>query len=175
VQIIKQKVSGNLIVDGEFAAVMLGSDDCADFVYLAYALITQGTENHILPSLLLDDWGNEIRRLKLYQWIRKEGDRFPRAEVFGLDLTGGQIQHFLRDIELSVRFPVYAWRSDDSPVSTALLVSAILLEEPGLSSPQSVEPPPGFSFPLRNGRLNWWKVGARPESLDFLYRGPVDS
>jgi hypothetical protein len=174
VQIIKQKISGNLIVDGELAAVMLSSEDCPDFVYLAYALITQGTENHILPSLLLDDWGNEIRRLRLYQWIRKEGDRFPRAEVFGLDLAGGQIQHFLRDIELFARFPVYAWRSDDSPMSSILPVSAILLEEPGVSSPQLAEPPPGISFPLRNGRVNWWKVGTRPNSLGFLQRGSVD-
>ncbi|MFO7661951.1 MAG: hypothetical protein R6X18_05095 [Chloroflexota bacterium] len=172
---IKQRVPGVLIADGELTALMLGHEQSPQSVDLAFALVTQGVESHILPSLLLDDWGNEIKELKLYQWIHENGDRFPRAEVFGMDPAGNAIQYFLRDIDLVARFPVYALLSEDSSGTSALPLRAILLEEAGLVSPQSAEPPPGTSFPLRKGQVEWWKVGGSSKGLDFIQHEPSDS
>jgi hypothetical protein len=79
--IVKQSIPGRLIIDGDNAALILGDPNEGARVYLAYALITQGPENRILPSFVLDDWGNEIRDLQLYEWIRANALQYPRAEV----------------------------------------------------------------------------------------------
>jgi hypothetical protein len=175
VNIIRHRVPGVLIADGELTVLVLGPEHSPQAIDLAFALITQGVENQILPSLLLDDWGNEIKDLKLYRWIHENGDRFPRAEIFGMDPAGNAVQCFLRDIDLVASFPVYALLSEDSSGKSALPLRAILLEEVGLAFPQSAEPPPGTSFPLRKGQVDWWKVGDPPNSLDFIQREPHDS
>lgn len=165
--IITQPIPGTLIVDGEKVALRLGEPEAADHVYLAYALVTQGPEYHILPSILLDDWGNEIGSLRLYAWIRENGLRFPRAEVFGESPAGAPAQYFLRDLELFGRFPVYAFRDADAPATAGTLVRDVLLPEAAATEPRPTEPPQEITSPLREGQLRWWRVNTSQAGLGF--------
>jgi hypothetical protein len=166
VKIIRQPVAGKLLTDGDKAALLLGEPESEDQVYLAYALVTQGPGYQLLPASLLDDWGNEIDKLALYHWIRENGLRFPRAEVFGYSPTGKNEQYFLRDLELFARYPVYAFAESDAPVTSGLRLQAILLPEPGADA-QPIDPPDEVDSPLREARVSWWRV--RPEQADLAF------
>ena len=68
--IIKELVHGKLVGEEDSLMLRLDDQDIGDRVYLAYALVTQGPGHHVLPSVLLDDWGNEIEQMRLYEWIK---------------------------------------------------------------------------------------------------------
>lgn len=169
-KIIKDPTSGTLLADGDLTALRLGLPDSETLVYLSYALITQGPGHQILPSVLLDDWGKEIRHLELYRWIEDNGQRFPRAEVFGTDPGGAQVQYFLRDLELLARYPLYAFAEKDAMPSSAVPIRAILLPDDAVDEPQRAGPPGDLKFPLRRASIEWWRVNARQTDLGFLRR-----
>lgn len=166
--IIKEPIPGSLIIDGEKVALRLGEPETADRVYLAYALVTQGPEYQILPSVLLDDWGNEVGSLALYAWIKDNGLRFPRAEVFGESPAGAPAQYFLRDLELLGQFPVYAFTESDAPASSGVMVRDVLVPDAAASAPQPTEAPENVAPPLREGQLHWWRVNPRQAGLSFI-------
>jgi hypothetical protein len=146
----------------------LNAPDEPERVYLAYALVTQGPELQLLPSVLLDDWGNEVRDLALYDWIANNGLHFPRAEVFGESPTGAAAQYFIRDLELFGRFPVYAFATPDAPAAEGLLLRAILLPDASITAPQPVEPPDEAGDLLRRSQVEWWRVASDETGLGFL-------
>ncbi len=157
--IIKEAVHGELVPFGDGLALRLDSHNGAKMVYLAYALVTQGPELRILPSMLLDDWGTEIGGLRLYQWIEDNGLRFPRAEVFGKDPGGNSVQYFVRDLELFGKFPVYAFSAEDAPDATGVQLDTVLIMRDGNSTPEPpepIEPPDSISAPLRRAKVQWW-------------------
>lgn len=166
--IITQPIPGTLIVDGAQKALRLGEPGSAERVYLAYALVTQGPEYQILPSVLLDDWGNKVGSLNLYAWIRENGLRFPRAEVFGESPAGAPGQYFLRDLELFGHYPVYAFSGADAPAATGILVRDVLVPDVAVTAPQPTEPPTEIAPPLREGHLRWWRVNPRQAGLGFI-------
>lgn len=166
--IIKDSIPGTLIREGNRAALRLGEPAAGDTVYLAYALVTQGPEYQIMPSVLLDDWGNEVGSPALYDWIRENGLRFPRAEVFGESPAGAPAQYFLRDLELLGRFPVYAFRDADAPTAEGVLVGDVLIPDAATTEPQPIDPPADIAFPLREGQLRWWRVDPQSAGLDFI-------
>ncbi len=175
-KIIRQRVPGILLRDGERAALWLETGTEDQFVYLAYALATQlpsgDAPAHILPSVLLDDWGAEVKKLELYRWIREFGPQFPRAEVFGLDPQGQPAQYFLRDLDLFGRYLTYAFADKDAPAATAVLLRAVLLPDDSVARPELAGPPDDVKPPLRRARLAWWRVGRRADpqglELDFI-------
>jgi hypothetical protein len=170
-KIIRQPVLGKLLIDGDRAAILLNdptSEESGEQVYLAYALITQGPGNQILPVSLLDDWGNEIKKLELYRWIHENGMHFPRAEVFGFSPTGESEQYFLRDLELIARHPVYAFVEADDSVSSGVLLQAVLIADSEVEHAQPINPPDDISLPLREARVSWWQVNPRQVDLGFL-------
>jgi hypothetical protein len=171
-KIIRQPVPGLLLQDEVRAVLFLGKPDFDKFVYLSYALLTQGPEKHILPALLLDDWGKEIRGLKLYWWIREHGERFPRAEVFGFTPGGEETQIFLRDLELFARYPVYAFRSKESKLPEAIVVNSVLFLDETISAPLALKQPLDILSPLKDGRVEWRLVPSIPTDLDFFSSAP---
>jgi hypothetical protein len=166
--IIKHPVPGTLIIDGDKAALRLGAAGDAERVYLAYALVTQGPELQVLPSVLLDDWGNEVSDLALFDWIGENGLRFPRAEIFGESPTGAPVQYFLRDLELFGRYPVYAYLQPDAPAGSGVLLRAVLLPGATATDPAPADPPADVGEPLRRAQVEWWRVGPRVSGLEFL-------
>lgn len=166
--IAKEPVQGKLLTDGGKAALRITATDEGSPVYLSYALVTQGPGHHLLPSVLLDDWGKEINQLQIYPWIREHGLRFPRAEVFGRSPNGEQQQYFLRDLELFGALPAYAFTAEDAPYSSGVLLRAALIDDESVASPQMISPPENVSDLLREAQLSWWAVNPRQSDLDFL-------
>ena len=63
---------------------------------LRFAFVVMGTDAPLFPSFLIDDWGGEVRGLSIYNWVRENGNQFPRAEIFGFDRQGNSVQFFVR-------------------------------------------------------------------------------
>ena len=166
-KLIKQRVAGRLLAAGGRVAVRLGGSE-EPAVYLAYALVTQGIAAQILPALLLDDWGNEIKGLRLYDWVRENGLHFPRAEVFGLTPAGAASQYFLRDMELFAPTPVYAATDKAAPIQTWLPVQAVLLPDVAALAPEPATPPDDMHGPLRVACVSWWRVPTYLDDLAFI-------
>ncbi|MBK8985034.1 MAG: hypothetical protein IPM39_02975 [Chloroflexi bacterium] len=176
---VRQHVHGRLIqANGRTALILLDAQPAAktaDSLYLRFALVVRGPEDHVLPGLLLDDWGHEIRGLEIYQFIRDHGDSFPRAEVFGFDMDGSETQLFLRSLELHVRWPCYVYTSTDVPLVEGLRLHAILLPTAGVAAPQAIKKPDQAAIerPLRGAQVSWWQVPPDAAAFDFalLERG----
>lgn len=166
--IIKEAIKGSVIVNGDQAAIRLTSPESEDVIYLAYALVTQGPEYQILPSVLVDDWGNEIDGMRLYDWVKENGLHFPRAEVFGVTPNGAKAQYFLRDLELFTKFPVYAFAGADADDSSGIAVQAILVPDASVATHEVCDPLNEISPMLARGQLAWWRVNPQTDGLEFL-------
>jgi hypothetical protein len=137
-------------------------------VFLRYALTEMGTERPIFPAVVLDDWGNERKRLSLYRWIREEGDMFPRAEVFGYTAEWQEEQVFLRDLELHVRYPLKVYATAETPQAEGDWVRHIAIVNPAVTIVQRQPRPtkerwptdliPWPPFPLRLALATWWQL-----------------
>lgn len=153
---ITKTVSGRVYTQGDQLALVLDSDDQAEKKYLRFALPLQGVERPIFPAFVLDDWGKEIRGLALYDWLEQYGPQFPRAELFGFELTGRDTQHFLRDFELYFNYPCYLYANRHDPVPAGTPLTTILLPTPHHQGPPTpTKAPAGTPLPLRRAAVHW--------------------
>ena len=158
-QPLTQKVEGILYRRGDSTGLLLTK--AAGNLYLRFAFIIQGTEKLLFPALALDDWGRERNALSLYRWVYQEGQRFPRAEVFGFTASGQETQLFLRDLEIFFNYPCYAYAGRKSPVSEGVRLDVIFVEagQPP-ATPEKIPPPTAGGWPLRHAAVNWQKATA---------------
>jgi hypothetical protein len=167
---VRQRISGQLLLGDKKNALLLyqikPAKDAENLIYLRYALVTRGPGEHILPAFVLDDWGKERANLGLYEWVLQNGDRFPRAEIFGFEPGGSETQAFLRAIEHFARFPCYAYAEDDPGVGGGALISAIFLPDAGVSEPTRIKTPEHLKLPLSNARVTWWLVPQEMKDFD---------
>jgi hypothetical protein len=155
---ITLRTGGTLLQKEQRLALLLQEDGPP--VYLRFALIQQGTGDHIFPEVVLDDWGHERRSLDVYRWIYEEGSVFPRAEVFGFDRSGAEAQIFLRKIEIYFKLPCYAYRKRRAGVSDGQLLHAIFVVDPDFAgAPQKTKAPAASEWSLRHAALTWRRVG----------------
>ena len=167
VKFIKQRVVGTLVADDRRAALRLEPESEAA-VYLAFALTTQGIAAQIIPSVLLDDWGKEIKGLALYEWVGENGLRFPRAELFGFSPDGQSAQYFLRDMELFVPHVAYASADKELPVGQWSRLTDVLMPALDVIAPEPAECPDGVTGPLGEAGVNWWRVAPGFDDLALL-------
>jgi len=169
----RQRVQGKLLQEnGRFALLLTNPKpdrDADDLLYLGFALVTLGREEHIFPSFVLDDWGNEIRGVKLFPWVRENGNEFPRAEIFGYEKDGSETQVFARALELYVTLPCYVYDDRTVPVTEGHLLKAILLPDASVTVPQRIKRPSSevWKRPLRSARVQWWLVPSGTITFDF--------
>lgn len=161
---IRQKIQGKIYEgNGRVAIWLRQGDEVVEGVgvqefYLRYALTVMGTEAHIFPALLLDDWGNEIKKLALYKWIRDHGELSPRAEVFGYTREGQETQYFLRELENYFKHPLYVFPAKATPLGEGKLVSAVMLTGDPEMQPIQIKRPADLAAPLRRSAVAWWRV-----------------
>jgi hypothetical protein len=164
-----EMVNGRLYRQNQRALLLLA--EAAPAVQLRCAFVELYGEGQILPALLLDDWGKEIKTIALYEWAREYGLQFPRAEMFGFDPQGCSVQYFLRDLELFSKYPSYVYPEASTPISDGVLLEAVAL--PGSApEPQRIKRPSVIGGLLAYARVSWWSV--RPDSLaevDFSFLG----
>ncbi|MFQ5436262.1 MAG: hypothetical protein ACE5FD_15455 [Anaerolineae bacterium] len=170
---VRQRIQGQLWQgNGRSALLLLNPKpdrDAENLLYLGFALVTLGREDHIFPAFVLDDWGNEIRGVKLFRWMRDNGNEFPRAEIFGYERDGSETQLFARELELYVTYPCYLYSARTDPVTAGRLLQAILLPDPAVTTPQRVKRPSAdlLQRPLRAARVQWWLVPPTITAFDF--------
>lgn len=170
---VRQHIHGKLFqANGRSALLLLDpepTEETAVSLTLRYAVVIMGPEEHVIPALLLDDWGHEIRGLAIYDFVREHGDQFPRAEIFGFDMDGSETQLFLRSLELYQRWPCYAYPRPDTPLAEGVLLDAVLLPTEGVAQPEPLVKPPQerVQRPLRGARVRWWLVPPDTDGLDL--------
>jgi hypothetical protein len=150
-----QLVNGRLYRSQQRNVLLL--DQSLPLLTLRFAFAELDGEAHILPALLLDDWGKEVKTLALYEWVREFGPHFPRAELFGFYPDGREIQLFLRDLDLHGRHPGYVYEQPDAPLVTGSLLDAILIAGER-QVPQRIPRPAGLDPLLRQAQVSWWQV-----------------
>jgi hypothetical protein len=150
-----QELSGRLFRSRQRAILLL--DPELPPVTLRYAFAELYGEAHVLPALLLDDWGKVIKNLALYRWVRQYGDQFPRAELFGFYPDGREAQYFLRELDLHHRHPCYVYANPDAPLAAGALLDAILLAGTN-AEPHRIRRPAGLDPLLRNVQAGWWQL-----------------
>ena len=159
---VKQRVAGQIFeLNGRFALMLHNNHpepDARQLLYLRCAFITVGVEEPIFPAFLLDDWGNEIKSLELYNWVDEFAPQFPRAELFGFDASGQETQLFLRELEQYNQWPCYAYTAADTPIQEGVLVEAILLPDETVTEPVKIKRPSWVERPLRRARVQWWQI-----------------
>ena len=151
---IKQKVNAVIVEDAQGSLVW---DEAADPIYLRYAFVTLGPEEHILPSLLLDDWGNEIKGLALYEWVEENGLYFPRAEMFGFRPSGPKMQLFLRELDLVLKYRCYAYPTAETPLADGRLIESIYLLDNSVVEPTPTKRPLDVPRLLSKSAVRWFK------------------
>ncbi|MEM7333060.1 MAG: hypothetical protein AAF490_13305 [Chloroflexota bacterium] len=158
---ISQRVQGRIIEkEGEtqlFLENAKPDESATDILYLRYAFVTMGREDHIFPSFIVDDWGAEIRGLKVYKWFRQNANEFPRSEIFGFESDGREAQCFIREFEHYVKLPCYAYTSREQTVTEGKLIHKIILKDATIATETAVKTPPKelVSQPLRRARVQW--------------------
>ena len=148
---------------GERAALLL--DPAADILFLRFAFVERSYEQTIFPESVLDDWGHEIASLALYQWVFENGDRFPRAEVFGFAPDGGDRQCFVRELDLTRGLACYAYVRSDLPLVEGSLVEAVLVFDSQSDVPRQISRPANVAAPLSRAKVAWWSTGVGDAKL----------
>lgn len=171
-KIIQQHVHGRLFsANGRRALLLMNATpetETTSSFYLCFALVVQGSEEHILPALVKNDWGNERRGLDVYAWLEEEGHHFPRSEIFGFDPDGTETQCFLRALEFVTRLPCYLFQSKNAAVVEGVLLNAILLPDESASRPYQTQQPAHLARPLAAAAVSWWRVHPDITTFDFL-------
>ncbi len=136
-------------------------------VFLRLAFVTRGTGGNVFPAFVLDDWGREVRGIKLYEWVKANGEQFPRAEIFGYEEDGRETQCFLRELELYARLPAYLYKDKTQSVQEGTIIHSILLPANSIDTPNKITKPSEINFPLRAAHVNWWQIpfGSRLEDI----------
>lgn len=153
------QINGRRFIRQNNHALLL--NDAAPAQAVRLALVIRGTEQHVFPALALDDWGREKKGSGLYRWLYEEGPRFPRAEVFGFNSAGTQTQIFLRDLELSFRYPCFVYENTDASVEEGHRLHTIFVAgPPQQSGPVEIAPPEDLSWSVRHAAVRWRQVDA---------------
>ncbi len=171
---ISQHIHGKLFTgDGRAALLLLKHQPQTKnehSLYLRFAFVLQGSKTLLFPAFVLDDWGSEIRSQAIYQWVRDFGDQFPRAEIFGFDADGRQVQRFMRELELTSRLVVMAFRQKSGEMRAGISVEAILLPDAQTQEPVQIKRPSHWKRPLSAANVSWWHVN--PDLTGWHFSAP---
>lgn len=174
VKAVGQRVSGRLLEEvggnGRLALLLThpkAEPDVADALMIRFAFVLMGTEAHLFPSFLIDDWGGEVRGHALYEWVRENGNQFPRAEIFGFDRQGASAQYFVRELELYAKLPAYVFLDKETPLAEGKLLNAILLPDESVGGAEKIKRPSHLKRPLTSARVSWWQVPPTITQFNF--------
>lgn len=156
---IRYKFFGRFFATSSTLAVELvkKQEESADLspLFLRFALTLRGTESLFFPAFLLDDWGTEIGGLTLYQWLHEQGERFPRATVFGYEQGGAEGQLFVRELELGYKLPCFLYPTSHTPLVEGRVVDEVISAETTISKTGQIKPSAELPFALRHARVQW--------------------
>jgi hypothetical protein len=150
-----QIVYGRTVIDDERALLLL--DDSRE-VYLRFAFVELNSGAHVFPELILDDWGKEIRNFQIYHWLGENGIYFPRAELFGYGPDDKPVQRFIRELDLTRRFPCYVYHNRSDPLSEGIIIREGVMATSGSRVPDLISTPANLSELLKGAAIRWWSA-----------------
>jgi hypothetical protein len=136
-------------------------------IYLRYAFFLLGSECPVFPGMILDDWGGEITGIKMYRWIRENGDSFPRAEIFGLNQAGESEQYFVRELDLTLKIRCYAYPDKAAALESGKVIQNVLLPNEDAKFIIKRRRPANIKRPINGTRVNFWEVPPLLDEFDF--------
>lgn len=152
----KHKVLGRVVeFEGESAVIL---DENADTLWIGYAMVELGTDALLFPEVVVDDWGTEITKSKMFRWIREFGMQFPRSEVFGFTPEGKQSQWFVRELEHAVRFPCFVYPEKESAVSEGIQLRSVIVLDESVEGIEKSKRPKELKRPIPNAGVRWWRA-----------------
>lgn len=154
-----EALEAEIVLDEGRGALILSAT--AKTIYVRYAFVTLAEGAPILPELVLDDWGHEIRGLGVYRWVSANLLQFPRAEVFGYDANGARAQLFLRELEPMLRLQCYAYARPSEPLKDGKPIVAALTVDEDAPALQRTGIGPDLSWPMRHSEVSWWTMPPR--------------
>lgn len=131
-------------------------------LFMRFCFVIQGIERPFMPAFVMDDWGNEVKKLSLFEWLYKDGDQYPRSEVFGFeaghDGEWAETQRFVREFELGAKFPTFvaAGRADFPKKEDR--IRGILFVNSDANVVQRIKAPTRWPMPLKRTNLPVWEV-----------------
>ena len=153
--VVRQKIEGELLsLDVERRALIVSPGE--KLVFLSFAFRVLVAEEYIIPESILDDWGHEITGLGLYDWVRQNGERFPRAEVFGYNLAGEVRQFFVRELDFLGRYLCLGWVDETNVIRDAFTIESILIADHSVDNVKPVSKPLLKSTPICYADVDWW-------------------
>ncbi len=168
-----QVVSGQTVIDNQRAMLLM---DKSGEVFLRFALIELNSGAHVFPESILDDWGKEIKNFQIYQWLGENGIYFPRAELFGYGPDDKPLQRFIRELDLTRRFPCYVYQDRNDPLSGGIIISDGIMAASGLPGPNLISTPANLSELLRNAAIRWWSADCDDDNqVAFIANHPTPS
>lgn len=165
-----EKQQAEVVTDNGRSFLLMQPDQPDKQLFLRYALVRQGTEELVYPRFILDDWGNEVPKAEMFDWIKEYGWQFPRAEIFGLDEDGEEGQWFLREFELYAKWRCVASPEKNTPIPDCWRIEAVLWPE-DVAEVVKVKRPLAdqLNSPLRKSYVTWWHVPAnQPFDLKLI-------
>ncbi len=153
---ILSKLRARLVMIADKHAILLEAE--ASPIWVSFAFVERESEELILPESLLDDWGREIKSFAVYQWIKENGQQFPRAEIFGYRSNGDRVQRFLREIDLTAAYRCFAKRRSEESLASMSLVELVLIQDETNGPIGRISPPHNLPYPLPQINADWWKV-----------------
>lgn len=153
---VRSKLRAQLITANDRTAIIL--DDSAPPIWVSFAFVERETEKFILPESILDDWGREISSLALYHWVSENGQQFPRAEIFGIRPNGKHVQRFLREIDLTAKYPCFARKNAKESLESMMLVDLVLIRDEAIYRAKRIDPPAHIPYPFSQIEADWWQI-----------------
>lgn len=88
-------------------------------VVVRYAIARLGP-NHlsVVPAVFVSEKGSMLYGHQAWQFMVKNYQLYPRAEVLGLQSDGDQVQYFLRELDFADQFRVLAYENADKTMPT---------------------------------------------------------
>ncbi len=130
--------SGNVLVVGEVPEGLAGRPPLhGGALIIRYALpLLQPPSDAVIPGLFAAEKGGMLVGREAWDYIQRQFQVHPRADVVGLGVNGKQMQVFLREVDLGapVRVLVYENAEATTPAAEigALLIGADALPLPDL-------------------------------------------
>lgn len=139
-------------------------------LFVRFGFVIQGIERPFMPAFVMDDWGNEVKKLSIFDWLFKDGDQYPRSEVFGYEETFEgpwfETQRFVREFELGARYPTFAVSDRAGFPLPEDVVKGIVVIDPAVETVERIKVPVDWPMPLKRTKAPVWR-GSLP-SIESL-------
>ena len=95
---------------------------------LRYALPFQYEDDALIPQLVFDDHRREHTGQALFTFVYARGSAYPRADVIGVRLSGGEEEARLKDFDLAVPMVPVAYSREEPQAGPARVDVGVIVD-----------------------------------------------